>query len=1075
MKTRKRIFRILFIVLGSMLALVGIASIILYTQQERLTQMALRELNKQLPGDLVVGSSNIAPFENFPYVSIGLRNVTFYANKQHTGKPLYQVERLFVGFSLPDILKQKYNVKVLVVKNGYLHLVKERNGTINIVEANRMQADPVATTDTASAAMNLDIKKIILRDLEITFVDKVMGSTVSTKIDKIKTAFKMDGDLIDAAMDGKLVFDYLTPTDTIMFRHKHIETDLKLTYDTKKQFLKLPVGKLKLEKAKFNVTGTFDMANGNNVDVVMEGDKPDIGLLLSFAPESVTQQLKNYKYDGTLSFKGIMKGKLGDGKMPFISVTFGCENAYFLNEDAKKKVDSLNFKGFYTNGAEHSLKTSELHVLNMSAIPDKGIFKGNFVMKDFTDPKIVMQVNSELELEFIGAFLGIKDLQKVTGHISLNMNFKELVDMQLPEASMNKLKEGIQSELTVSNLTFWIPNYPHMVRNMNIHANMKNGMVTLDSLALRVGQSDIRLSGSLSNLPAIFHKHEQPVKIMLNAHSNKMLMSDILAFDSAKAKKAKEEINGFNIGLSLETSVNQVLHPAPLPKGVFKMEALNAAFKYYPHAFKDFGAAVTINDTALLLRDFGGMIDSTDLALSARVINYQLWFDAVKKGKTQIAFDLKSKHLAMNDLLGRISRNYVPKDYQREVGSNIWLRARCDMRYDTIFKFAKLRIANISGSLKEHAIVLENIKASAMYGNNRFVKIDTLTGKIGNSDFDIAGRLFLGKDSTQRKKPNFFTFKSNKLDVDQLTNYKLTADEEIDDRPLKAPTTVAKKTVSDSIHKSAFNIFSVPFTDITVEANIGRIKYHHLWIKEFKSKIRMQSDHMLFVDTLGMHIAEGTIGMRGQFNGKDPERIMFRSGIRFNDVNIEKMMLKLDYFGQDFVINKNIKGRLFGTIRSRVLMHPDLTPRLEDTEAKLDVDIRNGTLVNFTPIQAMSSYFKDKNLNMVNFDTLKNVLTLKNGVLEIPNMNINSSLGFMEISGKQGLDFSMEYYMRIPMKMVTSVGWQSLFGRKKEEVDPDQVDAIEYRDKNKTVRFMNIKVTGTPDNFKVGLGKAKKA
>lgn len=1074
MKTRKRIFRILYIVLGSMLALLGIASLILYTQQERLTQMALRELNKQLPGDLVVGGSNIAPFENFPYVSIGLKNVTFYANKQHTGKPLYQVERLFVGFSLPDIIRQQYNVKVLVVKNGYLHLIKEQNGKIDIVEANRIQSDSTITSSGDSAPMQLDIKKIILRDLDISYTDKVMGSHAATHIDKIKTSFRMDGDLIKASMEGKQVIDYTTPSDTVLFRHKNIETDLQLSYDSKHQLLNLPVGKLKLEQASFSVTGSLNMSQGNLVDVKLEGDKPDINLLLSFAPASVTEQLKQFKYDGRISFKGVMKGKLGDGEMPLISVNFGCENAYFLNPDANKKVDSLNFKGYYTNGAEHSLKTSELHILNMSALPDKGVFKGNFVMRDFTDPKIVMQVNSELELEFIGAFLGIKDLQKVTGHISLNMNFKELVDMQLPEASLGKLKEGIQSELTVSNLTFWIPNYPHMVRNMNLHANMKNGMVTLDSLALRVGQSDIMLSGSLSDLPAVFHKHQQPVKVTLNVHSNKVLMSDVLAFDSAKARKAKEEINGFNIALSLETSVNQLLHPAPLPKGTFKMEKLNASFKYYPHVFHDFGTEVAINDTALLMRNFGGLIDSTDLKLSARVINYQLWFDKVKRGKTQVAFDLKSQHLAMNDLLGRISKNYVPKDYQHEVASNIWLRAKCDMKYDSVFKFAKLHIANISGSLKVHPIALEKINGTIMYGNNRFVRIDTLTGKIGNSDFDISGRLFLGSDTTQRKKPNFFTFKSEKLDVDQLTNYKFSGVEEEEDKPLVAPTTV-RNTVTDSIHKSAFNIFNVPFTDITVNAEVRKVKYHHLWIKNFTTKMRMQSNHHMYIDTLGMNIAEGTIGMRGHFNGSDPAKIMFRSRIRFNDVNIEKMMLKLDYFGQDYVINKNVKGRLFGQVRCRVLMHPDLTPRLEDSEATLDVDIRNGSLVNFTPMQAMASYFKDKNLNKINFDTLKNKLTLKNGVLEIPKMNINSSLGFIEISGKQGLDFNMEYYLRVPMKVVTSAGWQGLFGRKKEDVDPDQEDAIEYRDKNKTIRFMNIKVTGTPDKFKVGLGKAKKA
>jgi hypothetical protein len=124
---------------------------------------------------------------------------------------------------------------------------------------------------------------------------------------------------------------------------------------------------------------------------------------------------------------------------------------------------------------------------------------------------------------------------------------------------------------------------------------------------------------------------------------------------------------------------------------------------------------------------------------------------------------------------------------------------------------------------------------------------------------------------------------------------------------------------------------------------------------------------------------------------------------------------------------------------------------------------------------AMSHYFKDKNLMMVRFDTLRNVLTFKDNTLTIPSMNVNSSLGFIEIAGNQSLDMKMDYYLRIPLKMVTQVGFKMLFGKKKEEVDPDQVDAIEYRDKEKKVRFMNIMITGTPDDYKVHMGKPKKA
>ncbi len=41
--------------------------------------------------------------------------------------------------------------------------------------------------------------------------------------------------------------------------------------------------------------------------------------------------------------------------------------------------------------------------------------------------------------------------------------------------------------------------------------------------------------------------------------------------------------------------------------------------------------------------------------------------DKVKKGETQIAFDLKSQRLALNELLGRRGRKYIPKDFSQEV------------------------------------------------------------------------------------------------------------------------------------------------------------------------------------------------------------------------------------------------------------------------------------------------------------------------------------------------------------------------------------------------------------------------
>ncbi|MBO9566715.1 MAG: AsmA family protein, partial [Niastella sp.] len=825
-KLRKRLIRTLWILPLSLVLLVVIAVAILYFQQQRLVNLALKELNKQLSGELVIQNSNISAFENFPYISIRLNNVQFYPGKQQTAKPLYEAERMYVGFSLSDILKQQYHVKVIALRNGHLDLVQDQAGKLNIVEASRIKRDTTQETDTTTAPLDLDLKKIVFRNMKVTYLDQQSQQQVSANIEKIQSSLKADSVNITANLKGNMIVDYLRPGDTTRFRNKHLEADINLTYDQVQQSITLPLAKLKLEEALFNITGTADLNDGNLVDLKITGDKPDFGQLFSFAPDDVKKELKHFNYNGRLSFNGSVKGKLAGGQMPFIELNFACAEAWLHNTDANKKLDSLAFKGYYTNGTDRSLKTSELRLLNMNARPGAGVFRGNFVMRDFTNPKILMQVNANLELAFIGAFLGIKDLERVTGQVILKMDFKELVDISVPEKSMEKLSTGVQSELAVRNLAFRIPGYPYMVERLNLHAAMKSGFLNMDSLSFKVGNSDFFFNGSLSDLPALFHHQEKAVLLTLNAHSNKIIMKELLASDTARSNNAKEEIYNFNIGLAFATSVNELREPKPLPKGQFTIRELRAAFKNYPHKFHDFGAELTINDTMARLKNFAGLIDSSDIQFSGRVTNYALWFDKVKRGKTQIAFDLKSKHLAMKDVLGRRSRQHVPADYHDETATNLWLRSKTDLRYDSIFRFANIKIANISGELKKHAFRLDSISGNLKFGADHFVKIDTLKGKIGRSDFDISMRLYTGKDSARKAKENYLQFTSRFLDVDQLVSYRATFTEE--EAPalseLPANQTNIQAVSKPSVHAGAFNIFKIPFLNFRADINIGRIK-----------------------------------------------------------------------------------------------------------------------------------------------------------------------------------------------------------------------------------------------------------
>jgi hypothetical protein len=1074
-KVKKWLVRPLLIIIISVGALTGITFIILSTQQERLVDMAIGKLNNEFKGALVIEESEISLFQHFPYVSIALHNGRFFPDKTKKSKPICQFDRLYVGFSIKEIVQQNYHIKILTVHGGYLNLVQERNGKINFLEAERAQSDTVtsqSSSSDSSTTIKIDLHKIIMEEMKISFLDKASSRKFTARVDKLASSLKMDSALLIFGVNGEMKLDITSDTDSILFRDKRITIDVEAEYKRQESLFKIINCNFKLEDAGFNVSGFASFVDTTGVNFRIKGDRQDFNLFTAFLPTHVKENLKPFQYNGRLYFDAIIRGEVDDDELPLMEVAFGCEDAWFLNTGSNKKVDQLNFKGYYTNGHDHTLQTSEVHILSVSARPEKGIFKGNFVVRDFTDPKTLVQINSELELKFLGEFLGISNLKQIAGKIKLDMDFKELNDIKLPEESLNKLKEGIQSKLSVENLTFRIPNYPHAVRDVNLHAEMRDGRVTLDSAAMKIGESDLRLKGSISDVRAFLHNRDKTINLKLDAVSDQMILSELLSYDTALSRKWKEEVRGFNISLMLETTVRQLLNPSPLPQGKFEMKNLRASFKAYPHTFKNLGGIVMINDTLLRLRDFTGMIDSSDINFKGRVINYHLWFDDVKKGKTQIAFDLKSNRLGIKDVVGKESRKYIPRGYRREILTNVWLRAKIDLKYDTIFRFAKAHISNITADLKKHHLKLKEISGGVKYGS-KILSFDTIRGKVGNSDFDISLKYyFKGIDRNNNKVANSLTFSSKFLDADEISRYDLAPKTGRSRRDTTA-TAIAKAKADSSQHAQAFNIFIIPFSDFNAQIDIGKLKYNRLWLKDVTAKVSMRADQTISIDTLMMKVAGGAVTMRGKFNGSDHAKIYFRSRINFDQVDLEKMLLKLDHFGQDVVVNKNIKGRLSGQIKSYVRVHPNLVPIVDNSKAEMTLKIYNGSLVDFAPMQAMASYFKDKNLRLIRFDTLENKFTYANGVLDIPAMDINSSLGYIRLSGKQSLDMNMEYYVRVPMKMVTKVGFSSLFHRKQEEVDLQQVDEIDYIDKDKKIAFMNLKITGTPGDFKVGLGKDK--
>jgi len=222
--------------------------------------------------------------------------------------------------------------------------------------------------------------------------------------------------------------------------------------------------------------------------------------------------------------------------------------------------------------------------------------------------------------------------------------------------------------------------------------------------------------------------------------------------------------------------------------------------------------------------------------------------------------------------------------------------------------------------------------------------------------------------------------------------------------------------------------------------------------------------------------AGGEFHMSGYFNGSDPKHIYLKPNLSIKDVDIDKLFFKFENFGQDAIVSDNVHGKLTAHIDGKIRMYPDLVPDLDQSEIHLDIQLLKGRLAHYEPMEMLAEYVGDKDLTNIKFDTLKNHMDITNGLMNIPKMTLESSLGHFDFSGKQDMDLNIEYYVSVPWKLIGTSVRSKLFGsKKKPKESADQVDnEIIKNDPNKKTKYLNLKIHGNMDDFKISLGKKPK-
>ena len=244
------------------LLLLAIASVVVVKfYGNDLKIFVMEQINERLDSKVDVGEISVRVFHKFPNTSIQLKNVTVWSTHNFStsgfngpgADTLLSAKDIYVSFNLLSLIRKKYNIRQLEIREGILHLYTDLQGEVNYQvfsgdKRKRKESTPV----------NLSSLRITDFSLVINNQVKQLVSTGTLKRIDLNGKFSKRNTQLKGSLSGWL--GVISNKDILYASNRDIEADLNL--DVRDSLYNINSGQLKLDRIIADMDGQFILHPG---------------------------------------------------------------------------------------------------------------------------------------------------------------------------------------------------------------------------------------------------------------------------------------------------------------------------------------------------------------------------------------------------------------------------------------------------------------------------------------------------------------------------------------------------------------------------------------------------------------------------------------------------------------------------------------------------------------------------------------------------------------------------------------------------------------------------------------------
>ncbi len=306
-----------------------------------------------------------------------------------------------------------------------------------------------------------------------------------------------------------------------------------------------------------------------------------------------------------------------------------------------------------------------------------------------------------------------------------------------------------------------------------------------------------------------------------------------------------------------------------------------------------------------------------------------------------------------------------------------------------------MELRNVSARLKNSKHKFDSINGSFLFDNSDII-VNDLQGAISGSDFALKG------------------FFRNILPYIFIDKEELTVDAKLKCKMLNLNNFLVdedKTTVRDTVYELRFS----EYIHLNLISEIKELHFRQFKANAIKGRLTLEQKRMM-IDPVTFNTMDGQVKGSMVIDGTAKNKISISCSANLEKVNINKLFIELENFGQKTFTDKNIKGFLTADIQYTSEWTPKLVSKLDKVYATADIKIEKGELLKFEPLKAFSKFINVSDLENIKFSTLENQIEIKNQTIFIPKMEFKNNALNLICSGKHSFNNEIDYHIQLLMR-----------------------------------------------------------